>query len=54
MEDPKIEARRHLLDILPRILASLADVWKAINVVEETMNEGGKERPGSTMGQPKV
>lgn len=48
---PVLEARRNLLSILPRILASLATLWKAVRKSEVSSNN---KDPWFIMGQPKV
>lgn len=54
MVPPVLEARRNLLSILPRILASLASLWKAINVSEARYRRDNKDQPWWTLGSPKV
>lgn len=49
---PVMEARRGLLSIMPRIIACMATLWRAVNVDEDSSNV----REGNTwiMGRPKV
>ena len=54
MPSPIIEARRSLLSILPRILASLAVLWKAINVSDQRKKFTGKDQACWALGTPKV
>ena len=49
-----MEARRNLLSILPRILASLSSLWKSVNACEEKQGLSGKEQAWTTLGAPKV
>ena len=51
---PVMEARRNLLSILPRILASLSSLWKSVNGCEEKQGLSGKEQAWTTLGAPKV
>ena len=51
---PVMEARRNLLSILPRILASLSSLWKSVNVCKEKQGVSGKEQAWTTLGAPKV
>ena len=51
---PVIEARRNLLSILPRILASLTVLWKAITISESKREASGHDQPCWTLGIPKV
>ena len=51
---PVMEARRNLLSILPRILASLSSLWKSVNVCKEKQSFSGKEQAWTTLGAPKV
>jgi hypothetical protein len=46
-------ARRGLLSILPRIIASLSSIWKAI-YVSELKQKDNQEQASWTMGFPKV
>lgn len=48
-----MEARGHLLNILPRILASLAILWKAIHISEKKQQQG-LVQPWWSLGTPKV
>ncbi|XP_060598596.1 protein dopey-1-like isoform X2 [Ruditapes philippinarum] len=46
---PVLEARNSILSVMPRIIACMASLWRAINIVEEQ-----EESPVLTMGSPKV
>ncbi|KAI1301279.1 Protein dopey-1 [Halotydeus destructor] len=46
--DPLVSARRTVLSHLPRILAALLDVWKAVSLKGEANNESGWEVMGSS------
>ncbi|XP_013389897.1 LOW QUALITY PROTEIN: protein dopey-1-like [Lingula anatina] len=48
---PVVEARRLLLSILPRVIAALTVLWKAIDISEAREDE---EQPCWTMGSPKA
>jgi len=48
----RIEARAHMLNILPRIFASLTILWKAIHV-SEAKKQKGEPQPWWTLGNPK-
>ncbi|XP_064627681.1 protein dopey-1-like isoform X4 [Lineus longissimus] len=50
---PVIMARRGLLSILPRIIASLSSIWKAI-YVSELKQKDNQEQASWTMGFPKT
>jgi len=51
---PVMEARRNILSILPRILASLTVLWKAVNVSEDRKDSSQKEQVCWSLGSPKV
>ncbi len=51
---PVMEARRNLLSILPRVLASLSTLWRAVGVCEERQSAVGREGPWTTFGPPKA
>ncbi|KAK7479632.1 hypothetical protein BaRGS_00029098 [Batillaria attramentaria] len=57
---PMLDARNNLLSILPRIMACMATLWKAVNCdgVESTMADSGKQKRCGLhkliMGEPKV
>ncbi|XP_053397950.1 protein dopey-1-like isoform X3 [Mercenaria mercenaria] len=46
---PVLEARNSILSVMPRIIACMAALWRAINIVEKQ-----EESPFLTMGSPKV
>ena len=46
---PVLEARNSILSVMPRIIACMASLWRAINIVEKQ-----EDSPVLTMGSPKV
>lgn len=49
---PVMEARRGLLSIMPRIIACMTSLWRAVNVDEDSSNV--LESNTWIMGRPKV
>ena len=49
MVSPVLDARSNLLSVLPRIIACMASMWRAMKVVEKH-----EESPALVMGAPKV
>jgi len=49
----RLETKAHLLNILPRILASLTVLWRSIHV-SETKDLSGETQPWWTLGSPKA
>ena len=56
MSSPKTEARKGLLGMLPRIMASIARLWSAVQSSELLREdlEKTQEYPSFSMGTPKV
>lgn len=46
---PVLDARNNILSVMPRIMACMASLWRALNVVEKQ-----EELPVLTIGSPKV
>ncbi|XP_021360674.1 protein dopey-1-like isoform X2 [Mizuhopecten yessoensis] len=51
---PIMDARRSLLSIMPRIIACLTSLWKAVKFAEEQVGDESKFHPTWIMGTPKV
>ena len=46
---PVLDARNNILSVMPRIMACLAALWRAVTVVDRL-----EELPTMTLGAPKV
>ncbi|KAJ8315121.1 hypothetical protein KUTeg_007271 [Tegillarca granosa] len=51
---PVIDVRRALLCIMPRIIACMTSLWRAVKLAEIKSNTGKNNHPAWTMGSPKV
>ncbi|ELU14591.1 hypothetical protein CAPTEDRAFT_134195 [Capitella teleta] len=51
--NPVVEARRHLLSILPRILSALCVLWHSVQTSEHKKGSLGEDQPSWTMGPPR-